>query len=71
MIRIRDSRGRLLPLDKNATIVELCSSDGKLARLILCGGEKVTILDAGDADFKSYCRTTKIEPAEVIKLTDR
>jgi hypothetical protein len=68
MIRIRDNLGVVLPLPSSAAIVELCSSDGKLARLILCGPARVTILDAKDPDFRSYCQTMKLEPAEIINL---
>ncbi len=70
MIRIRDNLGVLIPFPNNAAIVELCSSDGKLARLILCSSDRVTILDAKDKDFRSYCQTMKLEPAEIINLHD-
>lgn len=70
-IRIRDTRGQILPLPPEAAIVELCSLDGKLARVILCGEDKVTILDPGDPEFRTYCKSLKLEMAEVIQLVDK
>lgn len=70
-IRIRDTRGKILPLPPEAAIVELCSLDGKLARLILCGDDKVTILDPTDPEFRNYCKSLNLDTAEVIRLVDK
>jgi hypothetical protein len=69
-IRIRDAKGRILPLPAEAAVVELCSSDGKVARLLFGGGNRVTILDPSDPEFRSYCKSLKLEMAEVIRLVD-
>jgi len=69
-IRIRDVKGQLLPLPASAAIVEICSSDGKIAGLILGGGDRMTILGPPDPEFRSYCKSLKLEMAEVISLVN-
>ena len=69
-IRVRDARGREIPLPSAAAVVEICSSDGKVGRLILGGGSQVTILDPSDQEFRNYCKSLKLEMAETIRLVD-
>jgi hypothetical protein len=71
MIRIRNTKGEAIQLPPDAVAVELCSTDGKVARLILCGGDRVEMLDTQDSDLRKYCKSLGLEVAEVINLIDK
>ncbi len=71
MIRIRNIKGEAITLPPDAMAVELCSQDGKVARLILCGGDRVEMLDTQDPDLRKYCKSLRLEVAEVINITDK
>lgn len=68
MLRCRDIRGREVPLPAAVTSIEICSTDGKVGKLMLLARDSVVILDADDKEFHDYCRIMKVEKAELVEL---
>ena len=71
MIRIKDGRGRDVT-PPAARFVEVCSADGKLARVLFADAAGVVkILAPADKEFKDYCRVMNVAPAEIIKIEEQ
>lgn len=69
MIRLRTDKGQLFPLPPSVAAVELCSTDGKIARVLLTNQEgKIILLGPGDKDFTAYVRAVKADVAEIINI---
>ena len=68
MIRIRDMNGKILPLPPGAVSIELCSTDGKVGKLLVLGTNSVTLLDADDEMFHRFCRMVGVDSADLIEL---
>ncbi len=71
MLRVRSGRGEIIPLPADAAAIEICSSDGKLCNLLVCGQDgAITLLSPEDDAFRRYARATKQEVARSIKLEE-
>lgn len=68
MIRLRKADGTLLPVPPSVAAIEVCSTDGKLARIFLLGKDRVTVLDPTDEEFKVYAKAMREEIAELISF---
>lgn len=68
-IRLRDANGIILPLPDAAVTVEICSSDGKIARLILPTETRIHYLTPEDPRLHKFCAAVGATPADVIGIT--
>jgi hypothetical protein len=70
MIRVRNSRGQEIVTVEPIATVEICSTDGKVARLILVAGPRILILTPQDPELRNYCRLAGLEVAEEIHVSN-
>lgn len=69
MIRTRSADGTVQEIPKGVA-VEVCSVDGKIARVIMWAGRQVLSLGPGDRGFDDYCRAMRTPSAEVVELRE-
>ena len=70
MIRLRSDKGVLVPIPAETAVVEICSSDGKVGRVIIPDRDgRITVLGPEDDGFSAYLRAVKAEPADIITFT--
>ncbi len=53
---------------EGAAFVEICSSDGKVARVVMSDGDVVKYLVPGDKAFEDYIEVMGLERAAVMRL---
>lgn len=69
MIRIRTAEGEIIPLPSNAAVVEICSTDGRIGRIVIPGKDgRITLFEPDDEEFQAYIRAVKAEPATIIPI---
>lgn len=70
MIRLRKANGEAQLLPPDVAAVEICSIDGKLARVIIPSHDgKVSSFGPDDEEFRAYARAVNAEIADIIIFT--
>ena len=67
MIRLRKRDGTLIDTAEVAAI-EICSTDGKIAQLIVQSGERILKFGPKDKELQDWCKTVGSEVAEEIRI---
>jgi hypothetical protein len=68
MIRIRKLDGSLVVLDQSVAAVELCSTDGLLAAVLVPDGLSIHVYEHGDEEFELYRRGTGMRAANRVNM---
>jgi hypothetical protein len=68
MVRLRKSDGTVEVVD--APVVEICSTDGLLFRLLFNDGDRLVLYEPGDAMFERYLKSAGMQAAPAISIKD-
>ena len=67
-VRIRKANGELLRLPEGDAAVEVCSTDDKLARVLILGEDSYRWYGPEDREFQLYAAATRSSVADLIQI---
>lgn len=71
MMRLRSADGRELQTEESVAAVEICSSDGKLCRVLIPNRDgSVVTLDPDDEDFQAYAKMLGLKQAQLFQIQE-
>lgn len=68
MIRLRGVDGKVIEVPVQIAAIELCSTDGLVAQVIVESGPRIMRYTTKDKELIGYCKAIGVEPAKEIHI---